>query len=68
MKIPIKDLEHKGVAYRGDLRSVVFNAGAGEWQGTAVWRSPEKFQKTEVAGADLNALVTAAIQVIIPRV
>lgn len=66
MHYPIDNLELNGVTYRGQMLKIAFDAGRGLWTGTALWRGGNTFKKGAVTGEDLNALTTAAIQLIAP--
>jgi hypothetical protein len=66
MNYKIKNLVADGVTYRGQMSNVGFDAALGLWTATAIWRAKGKFEKGDVTGADLNALNTAAIQIIVP--
>ena len=66
MNYKIKNLDVDGLKYRGQMVNVGFDAAAGLWTATAMWRAKGTFKKGDVTGADLNALNTKAIELIVP--
>lgn len=68
MNYKIKNLVANNITYRGMMQNVAFDAALGLWTATAMWRSPGTFVKGNVTGADLNALNTKAIEIIVPPV
>lgn len=66
MLIKLKNLTVDGKTYNGALRGVHFDCGTGTWKATVTWRTRGVFKKADAAGADMNALVTSAIEVLAP--